>query len=180
MIAGKDYRRIQKLALEILKKTGLPIGDMEQHCLEVVDFGLGNADVEGAQILTLLNTDRLSVKIIVLLPHQTLPEHRHPPVGDDPGKEETVRVITGTFYLYVPGEDNIAANAPPPGKEKYYSARHQAILLAGGQATIAPGVLHWFKAGDEGAVVFSFSTHAMDLLDQFTDPSVIRTVHIVH
>lgn len=67
-----------------------------------------------AEILTFFNTDRISYKIIVLLPGQTLPEHWHPPMGDDPGKEEIMRVRLGEVYLYVSGEptENIKAKVP--------------------------------------------------------------------
>jgi len=39
----------------------------------------------------------------VLFPRQTCPEHRHPPVGNEPGKEETFRCRWGVVYLYVAG-----------------------------------------------------------------------------
>jgi D-lyxose ketol-isomerase len=42
------------------------------------------------------------------------------------------------------------------------------------QHTIAPGTLHWFQAGPEGAVVSEFSTASRDELDEFTDPAVAR------
>jgi hypothetical protein len=47
---------------------------------------------------TMVQMDRISVKVLALLPDQTVPEHWHPLVDDDPGKEETIRVITGTVY----------------------------------------------------------------------------------
>jgi hypothetical protein len=46
----------------------------------------------------MVQMDRISVKVLALLPDQTVPEHWHPLVDDDPGKEETIRVITGTVY----------------------------------------------------------------------------------
>ncbi len=70
----------------------------ETDGIEVADFGLGNLEKEGVQALALVQTDRISVKVLALLPDQTVPEHWHPPVDDDPGKEETIRVITGTVY----------------------------------------------------------------------------------
>ena len=44
------------------------------------------------------------------------------------------------------------------------------MLRPGDQHTIAPDTLHWFQAGDEGAVVSEFSTTSRDELDVFTDP----------
>jgi D-lyxose ketol-isomerase len=43
------------------------------------------------------------------------------------------------------------------------------------QYTIEPDTLHWFQAGDDGAVVSEFSTQSRDGLDVFTDPRIQRT-----
>ena len=99
-----------------------------------------------------LAADRLE---LVLFPRQTCPEHRHPPVGDDPGKEETFRCRTGTVHLHVDGHDEI-------------------VLRPGDQFTIPPDTLHWFQAGDEGAIVSEFSTRSRDETDVFTDPRIVR------
>jgi D-lyxose ketol-isomerase len=39
-------------------------------------------------------------------------------------------------------------------------------------------VLHWFQAGDEGAVVSEFSTMSTDELDVFTDVRIRRATVI--
>ena len=44
---------------------------------------------------------------------------------------------------------------------------------------LQPGQKHWFQARDEGAVMYSFSTIARDVLDQFTDTAIVRTTEIV-
>ena len=62
----------------------------------------------------------------------------------------------------------------PRGTERIYTARHEIELRPGDQYTIAPGVLHWFQSGDEGAVVSEFSSTSRDELDEFTDPSIKR------
>ena len=46
------------------------------------------------------------------------------------------------------------------------------------QVTLKPGTKHWFQAGAEGAVLFSFSTAVRDLIDQFSDPNVVRVTKI--
>ncbi len=46
------------------------------------------------------------------------------------------------------------------------------------QHTIAPSVLHWFQAGDDGAVVSEFSTMSVDELDVFTDTRIGRATVI--
>jgi D-lyxose ketol-isomerase len=146
--------------------------------VEVADFGLSRLDTEGAQILTLIATDRITVKIITLFPSQTLPEHWHPRVGEDPGKEETVRVISGTVRFYIPGDESMSEGFVPDGKEDAYTVRHELILKPGEQITLQPGTKHWFQAGNEGAVMFSFSTVARDILDCFTDPHIDRVTRI--
>jgi D-lyxose ketol-isomerase len=111
----------------------------------------------------------------VLLPGQTCPEHRHPPVNGSPGKEETFRCRWGTLYLYVPGEPAAQPLAhPPTHRRHYYSVWHEIVLAPGEQYTLPPDTLHWFQAGPEGAVVSEFSTHSDDASDIFTDPDIRR------
>jgi D-lyxose ketol-isomerase len=169
-----EFKAAQKEAAEMILAAGIQISEPEADRIEVVDFGLDDLKSEGAQILTLVQTERISIKVIAMLPRQTEPEHWHPPVGNDPGKEETIRVVKGILYLYQPGEDNMKEIRFPEHKNKEYSCRNELVMKANDQVTFKPGTKHWFAGGDEGAVVYSFSTIARDILDKFTDPKVIR------
>ena len=113
MITRAEQTEAQRHAAKMIRRAGITITDAEANSIEVVDFGLSNLEREGVQVLTLVQTERISVKVLVLLPNQTEPEHWHPPVGNDPGKEESVRIIAGTVYFYIPGED--AFNCVMPG-----------------------------------------------------------------
>ena len=64
--------------------------------------------------------------------------------------------------------------AVPAGKERVYTVRNELPLRPGEQLSFRPGEKHWFQAGGEGAVVFSFSSVVRDALDGFTDPAVRR------
>jgi len=97
-----------------------------------------------------------------------------------PGKEETFRCRWGTVYLYVPGAASSPAHCTPPaGREKHYTVRHEIVLTPGKQYTLGPDALHWFQAGEEGAVVSEFSTRSRDEMDVFTDPDIGRITKIV-
>ncbi|MDD8016086.1 MAG: D-lyxose/D-mannose family sugar isomerase, partial [Acidobacteriota bacterium] len=48
----------------------------------------------------------------------------------------------------------------------------------GEQYTLPPGTLHWFQAGDQGAVVSEFSSTSFDEKDIFTDPNIKRIPEI--
>jgi D-lyxose ketol-isomerase len=178
MLTRAEYAAAQNRAASLIRESGIPITDKAMEKVEVADFGLSRLDTEGAQILTLIATDRITVKIIALFPSQTLPEHWHPRVGEDPGKEETVRVISGTVRFYIPGDESMSEGFVPDGKEDAYTVRHELILKPGEQITLQPGTKHWFQAGNEGAVMFSFSTVARDILDCFTDPHIDRVTRI--
>lgn len=178
MLTRADYTVAQSRAAAMIRESGICITDEEIQKVEVADFGLGRLDVEGAQILTLVATDRIAVKVIVLFPRQTLPEHWHPPVGEDPGKEETIRVVYGTVRVYIPGDDSMHEGFVPAGQEDAYSMRHELILKPGNQTILQPGTKHWFQAGGEGVVMYSFSSVARDVLDGFTDPDVKRITEI--
>ena len=178
MLTKADYAAAQSRAADMIRESGIRMTDEEAQKVEVADFGLGCLDVEGAQILTLVATGRIAVKIVVLFPCQTLPEHRHPRVGQDPGKEETIRVVSGIVRAYIPGKDNMHEGAVPAGQEDSYTMRHELTLKPGEQITLEPGTKHWFQAGQSGAVMYSFSTVARDVLDGFTDPEIKRITEI--
>jgi len=142
-------------AAAMLVGAGIVLTPHEREQIEIADFGLGRLDEIGLQIVVYVNTDRVCAKELVLFPHQRCPEHRHPPIEGQPGKEETFRVRRGAVHLHVEGASEI-------------------VLEPGEQFTIPPNALHWFEAGDEGAIVSEFSTTSRDALDVFTDPRIVR------
>ena len=179
MIIKKQQKAAQERTAEMIRQAGIVITDEEAGSIEIVDFGLSNLEKEGVQVLTLVQTDRISVKVLVMLPNQTEPEHWHPPVDGDPGKEETIRVIAGTVYFYVSGEDTFKEGFIVQGKDGCYTMRKEIVMKPGDQLTLAPGEKHWFQAHEGGAVMYSFSTIARDALDQFTDPDIVRMTKVV-
>jgi D-lyxose ketol-isomerase len=175
MITQKQYHAARERACDLLKQTGIVLTPEERERFEVADFGLGELEKTGLQLITYVNTDRVCAKELVLLPHQTCPEHRHPSVGEVLGKEETFRCRWGRVYLYVTGDS--ARNPtchPPKGSESCYTVWHEICLQPGEQYTIFPNTLHWFQAGPQGAVVSEFSTRSTDEADIFTDPRIAR------
>jgi D-lyxose ketol-isomerase len=48
------------------------------------------------------------------------------------------------------------------------------VLKPGGQYTIPSNTLHWFQAGNRGAIVSEFSSTSRDETDLFTDPQIKR------
>ena len=179
MLMKQQQQQARRQAGEMIGRAGIHVTDLEAEGIEVVDFGLSRLEKEGVQVLTLVQTERISVKVLALFPNQTEPEHWHPPVAGDPGKEETVRVISGTLYFYIPGENTFKEGFLVKGKEHCYTMRHEIVMRPGDQITLAPGVKHWFQARDEGVVMYSFSTIARDALDQFTDKEIVRITKII-
>ena len=165
---------------DALAEAGIILTAAERAAIEIADCGLGDIEHVGLQLITYINTARCCAKELVLFPHQLFPEHRHPPVGADPGKEETFRVRRGTLLLYVdgPATPNPAAT-PPADRRPYLTAWHEIILHEGEQYTLQPNTNHWFQAGPHGCIVSEFSTRSTDEHDIFTDPAIIRipTIH---
>jgi D-lyxose ketol-isomerase len=139
--------------VQMLEAAGVVLSEHDD--VEIADFGLGRFEEIGLALVVYENNDRYCAKELVLLPHQLCPEHRHPPVGDDPGKQETFRCRTGVVTLWVDGHGELT-------------------LRPGDQFTIPPDTLHWFRAGGEGAVVSEFSSRSRDESDVFTDPQIVR------
>jgi len=181
MITEKECKRARDMALAFLKKAGIILTPAEKESMEVADYGLGDLERTGLQLVVYVNTDRYCAKELVLSPYQTCPEHRHPPVDEgSPGKMETFRCRWGRLYIYVPGKRTKNPHASPPkGREKFYTVFHEVELLPGEQYTIPPDTLHWFQAGPEGAVVSEFSSRSMDETDVFTDPEIKRITKVV-
>lgn len=175
MLTQEETRRRQEQAVELFRKAGIHITEQEKSRIEIADFGLGNFEETGLGVLVYVNTQRCCAKELAMWPGQTCPEHMHPPVGDDPGKEETFRCRWGTVFLYVSGDAVDAPRCKPPaGREHTYTAWHEIVLRVGEQYTIGPNTLHWFQAGDQGAVVSEFSTRSTDERDIFTDAEIQR------
>jgi D-lyxose ketol-isomerase len=175
----EKVNELRKRAAEYFEKAKIVITEEEKSNIEIADFGLDDIERTGLQLVVYVNTDRVCAKEMALFPHQTCPEHRHPEVNGAPGKEETFRCRYGKVYLYVDGEPTENRKCTPPaGDEMYYTAFHEIELSPGEQYTLYPNTLHWFQAGDEGAVVSEFSTKSRDELDIFTDVRIKRIPRI--
>lgn len=176
MLTHQQFVDAQARARISLQRAGIILTPQESEQIEVADFGLGELETMGLQLVVYINTERVCAKELVLFPRQTCPEHRHPPVGNTSGKEETFRCRQGLVYLYVDGTatGNPAAH-PPAGREHNYTVWHEIALHPGQQYTIPPDTLHWFQAGDDGAIVSEFSTRSRDEFDIFTDTDIRRT-----
>lgn len=179
MITNSELKEVCSQGLKLIEQAGLILTEADKHKITAADFGLSHVKEEGIIILTMFETDRIAGKILVLLPYQTEPEHWHPTVGNDPGKEEVIRAISGDLYFYVPGEDNMKKGFIVKGKEACYTMRHEVDLKPGDQLVLPAGTKHWFQAGPAGAVMYSFSTTVRDTLDQFSDPTIVRDTIIV-
>jgi len=154
VITREEQREAQAYAAAELAAAGIAVTDAERDAIEVADFGLSRLRELGLMLLVYVNTDRYCAKELVLSPGQACPEHRHPPFGGGPGKEETFRCRRGLVTLCVDGRE--------------------IVLRPGDQHTIPPDTLHSFRAGPDGAVVSEFSSTSRDDLDVFTDPEVQR------
>ena len=173
MLTRQDYEKYSKKAVEFLEKAHIAVTEEEKARIEVAEYDLGCIDKIGLELMVYVNTERCCAKELVLLPFQTCPEHRHPEVNGEAGKEETFRCRYGTVYLYVEGESSGKPEAQVPvGMEDFFTCRKEIVLKPGEQYTIAPNTLHWFQAGKEGAVVSEFSTKSRDEYDIYTDPRI--------
>lgn len=173
MIKRSQVRQHQARAAKMLANIGITIRPDEQ--IEIADLGLDEFEITGVSLVTYINTDRYCSKEIILFPRQTCPEHRHPPVGSDPGKMETFRCRWGEVYLYVEGEKTPSIKATlPPAPAGAYNVFHEVVLKPGQQYTIPPNTLHWFQGGPEGAIVTEVSSTSRDESDIFTDPRIKR------
>jgi D-lyxose ketol-isomerase len=180
VLDAQEVAAAQARAAGVLADAGIVLTEAERAAIEVADFGLSRLEEIGLQIVVYVNTERVCAKELVLFPHQTCPEHRHPSHGGSPGKEETFRCRTGVVYLYTEGEPTPSPACRAPGDDPgAFTVWREVVLRPGDQYTLAPDTLHWFQAGDDGAIVSEFSTASTDELDVFTDPRVGRATVIL-
>src|SRR6266496_3385509 len=173
MITRVQLQSAQERAAQMLAAIGIIITATERQNIEVAEFGLGELERTGLELVVYVNTDRYCAKELILFPHQTCPEHHHPRNAGNPGKMETFRCRWGRVFLYIESEPTLYPQCKPPvGSEAYYTVFHEITLSPGEQYTIPPDTLHWFQAGSEGAIVSEFSSTSHDESDVFTDPRI--------
>ncbi len=179
MLTRSQVEQARARTAEMFARLGVVLAPEERENIEIAEFGLGELERTGLELVTYVNTDRYCAKELVLFPRQTCPEHRHPPIGSDPGKMETFRCRWGKVWLYVEGEPAAQPQGRvPEGSEAYYTVFHELELSPGEQYTIPPNTRHWFQSGDEGAIVSEFSSTSRDEFDIFTDPRIERLPRI--
>jgi mannitol-1-phosphate 5-dehydrogenase len=170
-------RRTQ--AAKAMRAAGLVLTATEEAALEIADFGLGRFEEFGLAIHVYVNTSRCCAKELMILPNQCCPEHRHPPLEGEPGKEETFRVRSGEMDLFLPGQVDAAGREYalrrlPADKRGAVTVYRRVHLKPGDQCTLQPNTPHWFVAGAQGCVVSEFSTRSRDEADIFTDVEIRR------
>jgi len=171
-----EVQKIRKRALALLKKARITVTKGEAKTIEVADFGLSDFRTIGLGLITYENNERYCAKELIMFPRQTCPEHRHPPMDErNNGKQETFRCRWGRVYLYTEGPATARPRAKVPKQyQQFFSVWKEIVLKPGDQHTLPPNTLHWFQAGEEGAVVSEFSSASHDETDFFTDPSINR------
>jgi D-lyxose ketol-isomerase len=175
MITAQEFAVARSRALDYMARAGIVLTLEEESNIEVADFGLGELAQTGLELIVYINTSRYCAKDLILFPRQTCPEHIHPPIDGDPGKEETFRCRWGEVYLYVPGEPTPNPLASPPAhRRSTYTVWNEIRLRPGDQYTIPPSTAHWFQGGENGAVVSEFSSRSRDEADIFRDPEITR------
>jgi D-lyxose ketol-isomerase len=171
----EEKEKIKLKSLKYFQEAAITLSSHEKENMEITDLGLNDFERTGIVIVVYVNNPRYCAKEMVLFPGQTCPEHRHPDHNGKEGKMETFRCRYGKVYLYIEGEKTENPKThPPAGDVKYYSVYHEIILLPGDQYTIDKNTLHWFQAGEKGAVISEFSSPSDDISDIFTDPRIRR------
>jgi D-lyxose ketol-isomerase len=175
MISEKKIAQVKKRIKGFFKKAHIVVTEEELKKVEITDFGLGDFFNIGLGVVIYVNTERICAKELALTPYQICPQHLHPHINDNPGKEETFRCRWGEVYLYVSGPEtkNIKAKIPRKYKDRF-SVFHEIILKPGNQYTLEPDTWHWFQGGENGAVLSEFSTHSNDARDIFYDKKIER------
>ena len=154
-VTREELKKYQQIAKDYLDKAGIVLTDEEADNIEIADLGLGEYETTGLALITYVNTDRYCGKELILMPRQTCPQHKHPPIPEHNyrGKEETFRCRWGEVYLYVEGDaaDNPKAQPPQHRKDTYTvwqrnrAQARRAVHHPAGNLALVPG-----RAGGRG------------------------------
>jgi len=166
---------IKKNIIKIYRNSKIVFTKEEFKTMELTDFGLGDFYNIGLGVIIYINTERICARELALVPYQICPQHLHPDLKGDPGKEETFRCRCGEAYLHISGPEtkNIKAKIPKRYKNSF-DVFNEIILKPGDQYTLTPNTWHWFQSGTQGAVLSEFSTHSYDAGDIFYDKDIER------
>ncbi|MFN2220966.1 MAG: D-lyxose/D-mannose family sugar isomerase, partial [Candidatus Promineifilaceae bacterium] len=74
MIKRSEVRQLQARAAAMLDEEGIELTDEERNNIEVAEFGLGEVERTGLELVVYVNTDRYCAKELILFPGQTCPE----------------------------------------------------------------------------------------------------------
>jgi len=182
MISKEEFSKYKRQTLKILRKNRIYISEDEIKNIEIADFGLNKIRVFGLQTFVLIKTEKVCLKIIVLFPYQICPEHKHSRILADKqeGKEESLRILNGTLFLYKEGTpSNSSKYRIPEEKKDYFTVFSENVLEKGMKLTIEPDTWHWFQAGPNGVIIENISTKTIDEEDLFIDPNIIRIPKII-
>ena len=172
-----EVKKAQQRAADMFAKAGIVLTPQELDRIEMADFGSRNSNARTGMV-TYVNNDAIAPRNDAVSATNVSGD-KHPPVGDEPGKMETFRCRWGKVYAVCGGRPARPARPRvPAGSEAYYTVFHEIELNPGEQYTIPPDMLHWFQAGDEGAIVSEFSSTSRDEFDIFTDPRIMRIPQI--
>ncbi len=89
----EKIERIRERAAGLLKRAHIAVTPQERAGMEVAEFGLGDVERLGLEIIVYENNDRYCAKELVMFPWQICPEHRHP------GREPDACREAGDFPL---------------------------------------------------------------------------------
>jgi D-lyxose ketol-isomerase len=175
MITQQEATAARRRAEEYLERAGIALTPEEKKNMEIADFGLSDLNNIGLEVIVYVNESRYCAKELVMFPRQICPEHRHPPVAGEPGKQETFRCRWGEVYIYMQGEPTPKPKGIVPARHrKNVTVWHEVVLKPGEQFTIPPNTWHWFQSGDQGAIVSEFSSMSRDEADEFRDQDIGR------
>jgi D-lyxose ketol-isomerase len=147
-IKREKYEHACKRALEYFQIAGIALAEKGKENFEAADCGLDALERMGLELVTCLNTKRCCAKGLGHFSGQTCPEHRHPMVSGETGKEETFRCRRGSVTRYIPDKPaQSPVGRPPKGDETNYSVFHEIKLDPGEQYTPKPDTLHCFRTG---------------------------------
>ena len=77
MLDKKQFEAARLNAISYFDKAGIILTEEEKKSIEIADFGLGDLEKIGLEVLVYVNTTKVGAKELVMFPGQPCPEHIH-------------------------------------------------------------------------------------------------------
>ena len=179
MITRSQVQSAQERAAQMLAQAGITITPEERRNIEVAEFGLGELEKTGLELVVYINTERYCAKELVLFPARPAPSIAIRRLQAALARWKP-SAAAGDMYGYMWLEH------PPLSSMATHRGKRSLLHRLPRDRALSRRTVHHLArypalvpGRGEGAIVSEFSSPSHDESDFFTDPRIRRIPEII-